>query len=85
MIHCQEIFGAGDNAGFGGDHYWTGSLLRSELAPMEDKSRLMVSSTAPEGTSYEAMYDYMSKILAVVDTLPEKDVIVSVTGMGGVA
>jgi multidrug efflux pump len=62
-----------------------GSLLRSELAPMEDKSRLMISSTAPEGTSYEAMYDYMGKIMAIVDTLPEKDVIVSVTGggMGG--
>jgi multidrug efflux pump len=62
-----------------------GSLLRSELAPMEDKSRLMVSSTAPEGTSYEVMYAYMGKILAIVDTLPEKDVIVSVTGggMGG--
>jgi len=62
-----------------------GSLLRSELAPMEDKSRLMVNSTAPEGTSYEAMYDYMGKIMAIVDTLPEKDVIISVTGggMGG--
>jgi multidrug efflux pump len=60
-----------------------GSRLRSELAPMEDKSRLMVNSTAPEGTSYEAMYDYMGKILAVVDTLPEKDVILSVTGFGG--
>jgi multidrug efflux pump len=62
-----------------------GSRLRSELAPMEDKSRLMVNSTAPEGTSYEAMYDYMGKVLAIVDTLPEKDVIVSVTGggMGG--
>jgi len=62
-----------------------GSRLRSELAPMEDKSRLMVSSTAPEGTSYEAMYAYMGKVLAIVDTLPEKDVIISVIGggMGG--
>jgi multidrug efflux pump len=62
-----------------------GSLLRSELAPMEDKGRLMVNSTAPEGTSYEAMYNYMGKIMAIVDTLPEKDVIISVTGggMGG--
>jgi hydrophobe/amphiphile efflux-1 (HAE1) family protein len=60
-----------------------GSLLRSELAPMEDKSRLMVSSTAPEGTSYEAMYDYMKKVLAIVDSLPERDLIVSVTGFGG--
>ena len=60
-----------------------GSLIRSELAPMEDKSRLMVNSTAPEGTSYEAMYDYMSRIMAIVDTLPEQDVIMSVTGGGG--
>jgi multidrug efflux pump len=60
-----------------------GSRLRSELAPMEDKSRLTISSTAPEGTSYEAMYSYMGKVLSVVDTLPEKDVIISVTGMGG--
>ena len=60
-----------------------GSRLRSELAPMEDKSRLTVSSTAPEGTSYEAMYSYMGKVLSVADTLPEKDVIISVTGMGG--
>jgi len=60
-----------------------GSLLRSELAPMEDKSRLMISSTAPEGTSYDAMYDYMKKVLAMVDTLPEKDLIVSLTGLGG--
>ncbi|MFH1337176.1 MAG: efflux RND transporter permease subunit [Candidatus Zixiibacteriota bacterium] len=65
--------------------FGVGSRLRSELAPMEDKSRLMVSSTAPEGTSYEAMYAYMGKILAIVDTLSEKDVIISVIGggMGG--
>jgi multidrug efflux pump subunit AcrB len=60
-----------------------GSRLPSELAPMEDKSRLMINSTAPEGTSYEAMYDNMGKILAVVDTLPEREVILSVTGFGG--
>jgi multidrug efflux pump len=29
------------------------------------------------------MYSYMGKVLSVVDTLPEKDVIISVTGMGG--
>ena len=60
-----------------------GSLLRSELAPMEDKSRLVISSTGPEGTSYEAMSGYMDKILAVADTLPEKDVIISMTSAGG--
>jgi len=60
-----------------------GSLLRSELAPMEDKSRLMINATAPEGTSFEALSAYMDKLLAVVDTLPEKNVIMTMAGGGG--
>ncbi len=60
-----------------------GLQIPSELAPMEDKSRLMISSTAPEGTSYEAMYDYIGKIASIVDTLPEKNVMVSLTAGGG--
>jgi multidrug efflux pump len=60
-----------------------GSRIRSELAPMEDKSRLMLSSTAPEGTSYDAMYDYMNKLMLAVNDLPEKDAIVSMTAAGG--
>jgi multidrug efflux pump len=60
-----------------------GSLIRSELAPMEDKSRFMISATAPEGTSYEMMYDYMGRILAVIDTIPEKEITMTVTGAGG--
>ena len=63
--------------------FGVGSRLRSELAPMEDKSRLMINSTAPEGTAYEAISAYMDKILAIVDTLPEKDVIIAMTGGGG--
>jgi multidrug efflux pump len=59
-----------------------GILVPSELAPMEDKSRLMLSSTAPEGTSYEAMYDYVGKIASILDTLPEKEVLVSMTAGG---
>ena len=57
----------------------------SELAPMEDKSRFMVTSTAPEGTSYETMLDYLSRIIETVDTLPETQSILSVTspGFGG--
>lgn len=56
-----------------------GSIIPSELAPMEDKSRLVINATAPEGTSYEAMLDYIGKIAAIVDTLPEKDAILSMT------
>ena len=35
-----------------------GSLLPSELAPLEDKGRFRVFASAPEGTSYEMMDDY---------------------------
>jgi len=62
-----------------------GSLLRSELAPLEDKSRLMINATAPEGTSYDAISAYMDKLIAVVDTLPEKEVMMAMSGgFGGV-
>ena len=53
---------------------------------MEDKSRLMINATAPEGTSYEAhAMTIWTNSIAVVDTLPEKDVIMSHdrSGFGG--
>jgi multidrug efflux pump len=59
-----------------------GRLIPSELAPMEDKSRLMISATAPEGTSYDMMRDYVGKLIDIVDTLPERDVILSLTAPG---
>ena len=59
-----------------------GALVPSELAPMEDKGRLAISATAPEGTSYDAMVAYMGRLIAIVDTLPEKDVIMSLTAPG---
>ena len=57
--------------------------IASELAPLEDKSRIRIVSTAPEGTSFEAMDGYMSKLISLVDTLPEKEFIISVTAPGG--
>jgi multidrug efflux pump len=62
--------------------FGVGALIPSELAPMEDKSRMSINATAPEGTSYEAMYEYVGKLVALVDTLPERDVIISVTAPG---
>jgi len=58
-----------------------GKNVPSELAPMEDKSRFRIMVTAPEGTAYEAMENYMDKLLAVVDTVEEKNAITSVIGM----
>ncbi len=56
-----------------------GSMLPSELAPMEDKSRVTVSATAPEGISFEKMDEYMLKIIGIADTLPERAAILAVT------
>lgn len=64
---------------------WNGGALQSELAPMEDKSRFMISSSAPEGTSYEKMDAYNSMLVDMMDTLPEKESLLAVTspGFGG--
>jgi hydrophobe/amphiphile efflux-1 (HAE1) family protein len=58
------------------------TILKSELAPLEDKSRLMVLSTAPEGTSYVMMDDYQMQLVRLLDTLPEKQNLLSVTSPG---
>jgi hydrophobe/amphiphile efflux-1 (HAE1) family protein len=59
-----------------------GAELPSELAPMEDKSRLRIMSTAPEGTSYELMESYIGELIALTDSLPEKESLLSVTAPG---
>lgn len=59
-----------------------GVLLPSELAPLEDKSRLRIMATAPEGTSFEAMDFFMNQIISVVDTFPEKEALIAVTSPG---
>ncbi len=59
-----------------------GRELPSELAPMEDKGRLRIFSTAPEGTSYEMMDNYIKEIVDLTDTLPEKESLLSVTSPG---
>lgn len=59
-----------------------GGSLQSELAPNEDKSRFIVQSTAPEGTSFEVMNDYLTDVIHLVDTLPERQALISVTAPG---
>ncbi len=59
-----------------------GALLPSELAPMEDKSRLQIMSTAPEGTSFELMDKYINQIAAIADTIPEKETMMAITAPG---
>jgi multidrug efflux pump len=64
--------------------FGVGALLRSELAPMEDRSRVQIQSTAQEGASFEYMDGYMNRLLQAVDaSTPEQDNVLSVTGGGG--
>jgi multidrug efflux pump len=59
--------------------YFVGSGLQSELAPMQDQSQLRIISTAPEGTSFEAMDAYQTKLMQLLDTIPEKAFLLGVT------
>jgi multidrug efflux pump len=58
-----------------------------ELAPLEDRSRLRMTSTAPEGTSFERMDRYMDGIIDLVRTqVPEADnVLANTSGFAGAA
>jgi multidrug efflux pump len=63
--------------------YFFGSRLKSELAPLEDRSRFRLSMSAPEGTSYDAMSNYVDQITQfVMDSVPEREVVLTTTAPG---
>lgn len=61
------------------------TLIPQELAPMEDRGRLRMNSTAPEGTSFERMDKYMEQVIDMVKKeVPEAtEVISSTSGFSG--
>ncbi|GAA5522932.1 efflux RND transporter permease subunit [Aliifodinibius salicampi] len=57
--------------------------LPKELAPVEDRARIGLSASAPEGATFEYMDDYMDRLIAFVqETVPEAQSIISVTSPG---
>ncbi|MFN4978118.1 MAG: efflux RND transporter permease subunit, partial [Bacteroidota bacterium] len=58
--------------------YFVGKKLPSDIAPMEDRNRLRMSITAPEGTDFDYMdratYDITQKVM---DSVPERFVVLS--------
>jgi len=57
--------------------------LKSELAPMEDRSQFRLGLTAPEGTSFDAMDVYVNRLNTfMLDSVPEREVVLSVTSPG---
>lgn len=60
-----------------------GGQLQSELAPMEDRSQFRLQLTAPEGTSFDAMDKFVDRVSGfMLDSVPEKEVVLSVTSPG---
>jgi len=63
--------------------FFIGGQLQSELAPMEDRSQFRLQLTAPEGTSFDAMDKYVDRLSNyILDSVPEKDLVLSVTSPG---
>lgn len=63
--------------------WYFGGLLKSELAPLEDRNWMRMSITAPEGSTFEytdAYIDQLGKM--ITDSVPEKSVLLSVTAPG---
>ncbi len=56
----------------------------SEMAPLEDRSMLTISSTAQEGATYEYMLGYSDQVYDVIErSIPEKDKVMQIIGMWG--
>lgn len=63
--------------------WYFGGNLKNELAPLEDRSWMRMSVTAPEGATFEytdAYIDQLEKMVA--DSIPEKSVLLTVTAPG---
>lgn len=60
--------------------YFIGKDIKSELAPLEDRSQFRLQVSAPEGTSFDYMDKYVDKLAYyIVDSIPEHKVVLSVT------
>jgi hydrophobe/amphiphile efflux-1 (HAE1) family protein len=58
-------------------------VIKSELSPLDDRSVMRVTASAPEGVSYEYMDHYMNKMTRyALDSIPEKTIILTVTAPG---
>lgn len=66
--------------------YFIGTNIQQELAPLEDRSQFRLMATAPEGTSFDYMDNYVDRLVKmVIDSVPEYTTIISNSagGRGG--
>ncbi len=63
--------------------YMIGTSLPQEIAPKEDRSRIRMFASAPEGATYEYMDAFMDQLIGLVDAeVPESDALITVTSPG---
>ncbi len=65
--------------------WFIGGNLKSELAPMEDRSQFRLSVTAPEGTSFDYMDTYMDRLgQLMLDSIKpeERRIVLTITAPG---
>ncbi len=61
-----------------------GSYLGNELAPIQDKSRFRISSTGPEGATFDYMDNYLAKLNNLVnDSISEQLSSLTIVAPGG--
>jgi multidrug efflux pump len=57
-----------------------GLSLQSELAPLEDRSRMRISATGPEGATFEYMDAYIAGLTKEIEsTVPEREAMIAIT------
>lgn len=63
--------------------YFFMGFLPKEIAPIEDRSRIRMFATAPEGATFEYMDNVVDRMIQMVqDSVPEAESIVTVTSPG---
>jgi len=64
--------------------YFLGTTLKTELAPLEDRSNLRISVNAPEGASFEFTQKYIRDIgQYIIDSIPEAKFPIEIVAAGG--
>ena len=59
------------------------TLIPSELAPLEDRSGMQITATAPEGTTFDYMDRYMTELTELIQReVPETEALVTITSPG---
>jgi len=52
--------------------FW--NIIPAEMAPLEDRSQIMIRSSAPEGATFEFVRDYTDRISEIADSIaPERE------------